>query len=102
MAKTKSSNRGLITGAAEIIGGALGTIAGTINRLRADHAHPAREVKEASTRRVRKPAVQSRRTGNKIPKKANQAVQETVKSGKKVLRRPKKTSARRRAGDRPK
>ena len=34
MAKTKSSNSDLLNGAAEVVGGALGTIAGTVDRLR--------------------------------------------------------------------
>ena len=46
MAETKSSSD-LLTGAAEIVGGALGTIAGAVDRLRADHPHPVDEAKEA-------------------------------------------------------
>ena len=122
--KTKGSNDGFMTGAAEVIGGALGTIAGTITRLRADHPHPVEEAKEAlaagrdqltdlaadakkrtsaavesariAVAKVRKPAVRARRTGSKTARKAKQAIKKTVKRGKKAVRRPRKTAARRR------
>jgi hypothetical protein len=45
--ETKSSDSSVMTGAAEIIGGALGTIAGAVDRFRADHPHPVDEAKEA-------------------------------------------------------
>ena len=114
MAKTKkkSSNDGFMTGAAEVIGGALGTIAGTITRLRADHPHPVEEAKEAladarkrtsavveSTKtaiaKLRKPAARARRKGSKTSRKAKPAAKKTVKPGKKVPRRASKTAARR-------
>ena len=86
--RTKSSNNGFMTGAAEVIGGALGTIAGKITRLRADHPHPVQEVKEA--------LAAGRRTGSKkTPKKAKTASRKTVKRGKKVPRRASKTATRR-------
>jgi len=86
--RTKSSNNGFMTGAAEVIGGALGTIAGKITRLRADHPHPVQEAKAALA------AV--RRTGSKTTKKAKTAIKKTIKRGKKVPGRASKTAARRR------
>ena len=47
MAEETKSSSDLLTGAAEIVGGALGTIVGAVDRLRADHPNPVEEAKEA-------------------------------------------------------
>jgi hypothetical protein len=47
MAEETKTSSDLLTGAAEMVGGALGTIAGAVDRLRADHPHPVDEAKEA-------------------------------------------------------
>lgn len=130
MAKAKSSNGGFMTGAAEMIGGALGTIVGKINRLTADGPHPPQDAKKtlparpqqvielagdarnrpsagtkttkAATTRVRKGAGQSRPPGSKILKQAKPATPKIGKRGNRVVRRATKTPARRRAGARRK
>ena len=114
-AKTKNSSSELITGAAEVVGGALGTIAGTIDRLKADHPHPVQEAKDAlaagqaqltgfagdardrtsavieatkgAITTVRRQAVQTKRKGRKIVKKTKQAARKTVKTTKQAARK---------------
>jgi hypothetical protein len=125
VAKTKGSNTDLLTGAAEMVGGALGTVAGTIDRLRADHPDPVQEAKEAlaagearltglaaearnrtsavveatkaAVKKVRRGAAQSRGKSSKITKKAKQAARKTVKRGKKVVGRARKAAVKGRA-----
>jgi len=87
-AKKENPNGGFITGAAEMIGGALGTIAGRLSRLRADDPQPAQEAKE-------------RRVNSKIPKPAKQAAPKTER-GTKVVRRSRQTPVGQRASARRK
>lgn len=88
MAKTKSSNGGFITGAAEMIGGALGTLAGKVNRLRSADPPPAEDAKKP---------LAAAATTRKIPKPAKRASPKAVKRGKNVVKRTGKTAATRRA-----
>ena len=46
MAKTSGASNG-ITVAAEAVGSALGRVAGTVDRLKAEHPHPIDEAREA-------------------------------------------------------
>ena len=47
MAKEKSKGNGAVDRAAEAVGHALGSVAGTIESLQAQHPHPVEEAREA-------------------------------------------------------
>lgn len=122
MAKMKNSKGELLTGAAEIVGGALGTIAGTVDRLKADHPHPVDEAKEVldagqqkiaqvaadmsnratavikATKTVitelRKPSTRTRKRAAQIRGRGRKIVKQAKRVARKTVKRGKKVVAR--------
>ena len=91
MAKRKSSNGGFMTGAAEMIGGALGTVVGTISRFRADGRRSSQEQKPV-TKHAAATKVASRKVKQATPKKAHRG-RRGVKQAQKTLT-PRRTTER--------
>ena len=86
MAKSRSKRGTTVDRAAEGIGDALGSLAGTIESLQAQHPHPVDEARDALTAGQKKLSVGASKAGTRaaaVIKKAKSA----VKSAKKAVAR---------------
>ncbi len=125
MAKEKRKGSTAADRAAEAIGHALGSVAGTMDSLQAQHPHPVEEAREALAagqervasvateagkraaamvtktkavaRRTKKVATQARRKSTRTVARVTGAARKVVKSAKKAITRG-RTTARRVAG----
>ena len=91
MAKGKSTSSAVVDRAAEAVGHALGTVAGTIDSLQAQHPHPVEEAREA--------LAAGQETLSAVASKAGARAAAVVKKAKAVAGRTKKavTRARRKS-----
>ena len=86
MAKRKSKRSDAVDRAAEAIGYALGSVAGTIESLQARHPHPVEEAREALAAGQETLAAVASQTGTRATA--------MIKKAKAIARRPKKVAAR--------
>ena len=122
MAKEKRKGSTASDRAAEAIGHALGSVAGTMDSLQAQHPHPVEEAREALAagqervasvatkagiraaavvtktkavaRRTKKVATQARRKSTRTVARVTGAARKVVKSAKKAITRGRKTARR--------
>src|ERR1700693_2727966 len=92
MAKRKST-RNAVDRAAEAVGHALGSVAGTIDSLQAQHPHPVEEAREA--------LAAGQETLAAVASKAGTRATAVIKKAKAVARRTKKVAKRARQKSRP-
>lgn len=95
VAKTEDSNTG-INAAAEAVGSALGRVAGTVDRLKADHPHPIDEARAALAQGqavVKDTAAAASEGVSAVIDTARQAVATVKKSASKARPRPKTAKA---------
>ena len=86
MAKGKSKRSAAVDRAAEAVGHALGSVAGTIESLQAQHPHPVEEAREA--------VAAGQQTLADVASKAGTGAAAMIKKAKAVVRRTKKAAAR--------
>ena len=94
MAKGKSKRSAAVDRAAEAVGHALGSVAGTIESLQAQHPHPVEEAREALAAGQETLAAVASKAATRaaaIVKKAKAVVRRTKKAATRA--RPKRTSA---------
>ena len=119
MTEDKRKSSVAIDRAAEVVGHALGTVAGTIDSLQAQHPHPVDEMREALTagqetlaaiaadagtrassvikkakavaRRTKKSVAQARRKSKPAVARVTRAAKKMVKRAKKAVKRGRKT-----------
>ena len=97
MAKGKNQRSAGVDRAAEAVGHAIGTIAGTIDSLQAQHPHPVEEAREALTAGQEKLAALTHTAGARataIVKKAKAAARTTKKVAARARRKSKPAVAR--------
>ena len=93
MAKAKSQGSTAVNRAAEVVGQALGSVAGKIDSLQAQHPHPVDEVREAFA--------SGQETLATVASKAGMRAGAMIKKAKAVARRTKKVAARTRRKSAP-
>jgi hypothetical protein len=105
----------VMTGVAEAVGGALGSVAGQVDAIRAEHPHPVEEVREAiaggeervatirraarkrvkaAVRKTRKTVGRVKRRSAKVAKKARRTVSAARGRAVKAARKAKKKAVR--------
>jgi hypothetical protein len=97
MAKGKSKPSDTLDRAAETIGHALGSIAGRIDSLQAQHPHPVEEAREALAAGQEKVARVASKAGTRagvVIEKAKAAVRRTKKAATRARRKSKPAVAR--------
>ena len=85
MANTKDASTG-ITAAAEAVGSALGHVAGTVDRLKAEHPHPIDEAREA--------LAQGQAVVKDTAAAASEGVSAVIDTARKAVATVRKTAAR--------
>ena len=93
MAKDKSKRSTVVDRAAEAVGHALGSVAGTIESLQAQHPHPVEEAREA--------LAAGQETLYAVTSNAGARAAAMIKKAKAVARRTKKAMTRARAKSSP-
>jgi hypothetical protein len=93
MTKGKRKGSTTVDRAAEAVGHALGTVAGTIDSLQAQHPHPVGEAREA--------LVAGQKAVAAVASKAGTGAAAVIKQAKAVARRTKKAATRARRKSRP-
>ena len=93
MAKGKNKGSAVVDRAADAVGHALGSVAGTIDSLQAQHPHPVEEAREA--------LATGQETLSAVASKAGAQAAAVVKKAKAVARRTKKAATRARAKKKP-
>ena len=93
MAKGKSKRSAVVDRAADAVGHALGTVAGTIDSLQAQHPHPVEEAREA--------LAAGQETLSTVASKAGARAAAMVKKAKTVAGRTKKAATRARRKSTP-
>ena len=93
MAKGKSQRSAAVDRAAEVVGHALGTIAGTIESIQTQHPHPMEEAREALTAGQETLAVAAANAGTRAASVINKAKAAARQTKKKVMRQVRPKSA---------
>src|ERR1700693_4022588 len=93
MAKGKRKGSAAVDRAAELVGHALGSVAGTIDSLQAQHPHPVEEAREAFAA--------GQETLAAVASKTRTRAGAMIKKAKAVARRTKKVAKRARQKSRP-